>query len=375
MLRDGWARGACAAALTLAAILAVIAEPEIAPAKGPPRAFYGVVPQDEIGERDLRRMKAGHLGTVRITLPWGQIDRSALPDDYDWAAFDAIVAGTSRDGITVLPTVYTVPRWLASLEGCAGPGGVCANAPPQTDFGLGEWRVFVGAAVRRYGPEGDFWALNPGIPKHPIRAWQIWNEPNSLDFFQPQPNVDRYAELLVAAAEEIRSEDPGAEVLLAGMSRQRLADREGGIRGTDFLKQLYERTGSEAAFDGVAIHPYAQRMSGVKAQVRRMIGIAHAAGDDDVGIWITELGWASGGPAHPLNRGPRGQARRLEQAFRWFTAKRSRSDIRLVAWYAWRDLARGHPHCEWCARTGLFRAERLDPKPAWESLLRLTGGR
>jgi polysaccharide biosynthesis protein PslG len=360
--------------LMLAACIAVVADAGGASAKGPPRAFYGVVPQTKIDDRDLRRMKAGRLGTVRYTLAWSQIDRSPLPDDHDWSEFDAIVAGASRQRITVLPTLYTVPRWLASLEGCDGPGGTCTITPPQSDFGLGEWRSFVAAAVRRYGPEGEFWALNPTIPVRPIRAWQIWNEPNSLDFYQPQPNVNRYAELLVAAAEAIRSEDPGAEVLLGGLWRP-LAARAGGIRGTDFLEQLYGWPGIEAAFDGVAIHPYAVRMSGVKAQVRRIGGITRAAGDDDVGVWITELGWASGGPAHPFNRGPSGQARRLEQAFRWFTAKRGRLDIRLVAWYAWRDLDHGELRCEWCARTGLFRAQGLHPKPAWQSLVSLTGGR
>lgn len=375
MVRDGWAWGACVGVLTLAAAITALADPGIASGKGPPRAFYGVVPQDEIGDRDLRRMKAGRLGTVRITLPWGQIDRSALPDDYDWSEFDAVVAGASRQRITVLPTVYSVPQWLARLEGCDGTVRVCAITPPGGEVGLGEWRAFLGAATRRYGPGGEFWALHPELAPRPIRAWQIWNEPNSRTFYQPQPDVAQYGELLIAAAEAIRGVDPGAAVLLAGLWNFPHADREGGITGSAFLEQLYGLPGIEAAFDGIAVHPYAERMSGVKAQVRRMVGIAKAAGDEDVGTWITEVGWASGGRAHPYNRGPAGQARRLEQAFRWFTAKRGRLDLRLVAWYAWRDLAQRELRHEWWARTGLFRAERLDPKPAWESLVSLTGGR
>ena len=375
MVRDGWARGACAAALTLAAIVALLADASSASAKGPPRAFYGVVPHYEIGDRDLRRMKAGRLGTVRITLPWSQIDPSALPDDYEWSEFDAVVAGASRQRINVLPTVYSVPQWLARLEGCDGTVRVCAITPPRGEVGLGEWRAFLGAAVRRYGPGGEFWALHPELAPRPIRAWQIWNEPNSRTFYQPQPDVPRYGELLIAAAEAIRGVDPGAEVLLAGLWNFPHADREGGITGNAFLEQLYGLPGIEAAFDGIAVHPYAKRMSGVRAQVRRMVGIARAAGDEDVGTWITEVGWASGGRAHPYNRGPAGQARRLEQAFRWFTANRRRLDLRLVAWYAWRDLAQRELRHEWWARTGLFRAERLDPKPAWERLVTLTGGR
>jgi Glycosyl hydrolase catalytic core len=375
MLRDRRAVPARLAGVAVAGAIGLLAWVGAASADGPPRAFYGVVPQDQFGGADLERMKAGRLGTVRMTLPWSHIDPSALPDDYDWSQFDALVADASRQRITVLPTVYSVPRWLARLEGCEEPAWICTITAPRSDFALGEWRSFVSAAVRRYGPGGEFWTLNPNIPRRPIRAWQIWNEPNSRAFYQPQPDVQAYAELLTVAADAIRGVDPGAEVLLAGLWRYPMAVSQGGIRGSDFLAQLYEQPGIEAAFDGIAIHPYSERMSGVKAYVRRMIGIATAADDEDVGTWITELGWASGGGAHPLNRGPAGQARRLEQAFRWFTAKRRVLDLRLVAWYAWRDLAQREVRHEWWARTGLFRAGHLQPKPAWESLIGITGGR
>jgi hypothetical protein len=217
--------------------------------------------------------------------------------------------------------------------------------------------------------------MNPNLPRRPIRAWQIWNEPNSAAFYRPRPDVGAYGELLTLAASAIRAEDPGAEVLLAGLWRYRAAEREGGIRGADFLERLYRQPGIEAAFDGIAIHPYAGAISGVKRQVRRMVGIARAAGDQDVGVWITELGWASGGPAHPFNRGPEGQAQRLEQAFRWFIRHRARLNIRLVAWYAWRDLVRAEAGGNWWAHAGLFRGHTLEPKPAWRSLVGFTGGR
>jgi hypothetical protein len=375
MVRDGWGWGACAAALALAAITGLVADPRIASAKGPPRSFYGVVPQTKVDDRDFQRMRAGGLGTVRHALAWTEIDRSSLPDDYDWSKFDAIVAGASRQRINVLPTVYSVPLWLAQFEGCDGPQWACTITPPRSEFALGEWRAFLAAAVRRYGPGGEFWALHPDIPPRPIRAWQIWNEPNSRTSYQPQPDVAHYGELLTAAAQAIRGVDPGAEVLLGGLWKYPMADSQGGIKGSTYLAQLYELPGLSAAFDGIAIHPYAARMAGVKAQVRRMIGIARAAGDDDVRAWITEVGWASGGKAHPLNRGPAGQARRLEQAFRWLAAKRRPLGLRLVAWYAWCDLPRLEVRPEWWARTGLFRADPLDPKPAWESLVSLTGGR
>jgi hypothetical protein len=374
MVRHGWALRAGAGLLTLAACVAVVADAGVASAKGSPRAFYGVVPQTQVGDSDFQRMRAGRIGTVRYPLAWTEVDPSSLPGDYDWSTFDAVVAGASRQRINVLPTVYSVPLWLAQLEGCAGQQWACSITPPRSEIGLGEWRAFLAAAAQRYGPGGEFWALHPEIPPRPIRAWQIWNEPNSRATYQPHPDVEHYGELLTAAAEAIRGVDPGAEIVLAGLWRYPMAGSQGGVTGPTFLAQLYELPGISAAFDGIAIHPYAARMVGVKAQVHRMIGIAKAAGDQDVGTWITEVGWASGGHPHPLNRGPAGQARRLEQAFGWLAANRRRLGLRLVAWYAWRDVAPRELRDEWWARAGLFRPE-LDPKPSWERLVSLTGGR
>ena len=365
------ARGMRAGTLGTAAVLAaLLVSSGSAAAAQAPRGFYGVVPQADIHAPDLERMGAGQVGTVRVTLPWQEIDPTPVPGDYLWHEFDQVVAGASREQITVLPTIYTVPGWLARLEGCDDPaGGPCSITPPTTQFGLSQWRSFIAAAVRRYGPEGLFWTLNRDLPERPIRAWQIWNEPNSSGFYQPSPSIDRYADLLVAASESIRSIDPDASVLLGGLYR------EGAIDATDFLRGLYARPGIEAAFDGVAIHPYAGRMSGVKGQVRRINRVIKSAGDDQVRIWITEIGWASGGRRTPLNRGPRGQAKRLEQAFRWFTAKRKPLGIELVAWYAWRDVPLDEFRCRWCARTGLFPTHSLEPKPAWARFVAFTGGR
>ena len=48
-----------------------------------------------------------------------------------------------------------------------------ARSASYADFGR-----FVAALIGRYGPEGSFWTGNPSLPKRPIEAWQLWNEPN-----------------------------------------------------------------------------------------------------------------------------------------------------------------------------------------------------
>jgi polysaccharide biosynthesis protein PslG len=341
-----------------------------------PRSFYGVVAQGRLDQKDFERMETGRVGTLRVALPWAEIDPTPVPEDYDWAGFDATVIQATRHGIGLLPIVYTVPRWVSLLEGCTGPaGGPCAITPPRTQFGLAAWRSFLGAAARRYGPGGLFWTLHPELTQAPIRSWQIWNEQNSPGFFQPRPDVDLYATLVSAASEAIRGSDPGAEIVLGGMFRYPLGGQGGALRATDFLRALYAHPGIDAAFDGIAIHPYAGRLSGVKRQVRRVIRVVRGLGDSQASIWISEVGWSSGGKSTPLNRGREGQARRLTQAFRYFTRERARLGIRAVFWYAWRDVIEADSRCKWCARSGLFPVGSLtEPKPAWASFVSFTGG-
>jgi hypothetical protein len=97
------------------------------------------------------------------------------------------------------------------------------------------------------------------------------------------------------------------------------------------------------------------------------------AGDGQTGLWITEIGWASAGVEHPLNRGPKGQAKRLRQSFKYFTRLRGRLGIQTVDWYAWRDANSSAGVCEWCPKAGLF-TKTLVPKPSWDAFTSFTGG-
>ena len=92
-------------------------------------------------------------------------------------------------------------------------------------------------------------------------------------------------------------------------------------------------------------------------------------------MYVTEIGWASGGDPHPLNRGPAGQAKRLRQAFKLLGRRRRDLNLKLVTWYSWRDDTTVHGGiCAWCPFSGLFEENGLDPKPAWHAFTRFTGG-
>jgi hypothetical protein len=229
--------------------------------------------------------------------------------------------------------------------------------------------VFVRDAVARYGPNGAFWVANPGLPQVPITAWQVWNEQNSKSFYRPRPNAAKYVKLLAAANGAVKSVDPNADVILGGMAE--LAGSRKAIPGPKYLKQLYRRKGAKNHFDGVAPHPYGAKLKAVQQQVNLFRTAMKRGGDRGADLWITELGWGSARGGNPLNRGPKGQAKNLKQAFGYFTRRAGRLNVRAVTWFSWMDSQ--SRICAWCAKSGLF-TRQLAPKRSWDAFTRFTGG-
>jgi hypothetical protein len=118
----------------------------------------------------------------------------------------------------------------------------------------------------------------------------------------------------------------------------------------------------------------AENVSGMLAHLEEVRRVATAHGDSKVGLWITEIGWASGGPKRePYNKGNRGQARQLEKAHRKLAAKRRAFRLRGVFWYSWRDRPGGQRICAWCGRAGLRKVDG-SAKPAWNAFVRMAAG-
>jgi polysaccharide biosynthesis protein PslG len=342
-------------------------------AQAVPRSFFGVVPQAPLTADDFTRMGSAHVGLLRVQLSWTTTDPGPATGDEDWSAFDAVVGGGAREGVRTLPFVFGTPSWVLALDGRTCRHERCPPYPPKGERALAAWRDFLAAAVDRYGPEGSFWSKHPELPALPIRAWQIWNEQNSPTFFAPKPSVRSYARLLTDAHEAIAGRDPGAKVILGGMFGKPLGGRHPVIAASEYLADLYRRPGLAAAFDGVAAHPYGAGLDAVREQVGALRERIRRS-SDDAKIWVTEVGWASGGPPGPLNRGPQGQAKRLRKTFRYLLAERRRLRIATVDWYSWRDAPSATPGlCAWCAQSGLLSADGV-PKPAFGAFTQMAGG-
>lgn len=354
--------------LTLAACLLGSAAGEAAP-----KRFFGTMGQTPLTDADFKRMEKARVGTLRFDLNWASADPSAPVGDYNWSGIDRIVGEAARAGMTPLPYAFTTPVWVArGLDRNRCSGNRCLIFAPRSSAARAAWSDFLTAAAKRYGPGGSFWAAHPQLPRRPIRDWQVWNEQNSPSFFRPKPSPKRYAKLLASAARAIRGVDRGAEIIVGGMFGTPLGGRKPGISAPKFLSRLLSVRGARRSFDGVGVHPYAARLRGVRGQIDRIRRELRAAGDPRAELWLTELGWASSGPKrNPLVRGPRGQAKRLQQAFKLFRNKRRAWHLKTVIWYAWRDT--NVPICEWCPGAGLT-SKNLRPKRALRKFTRFTGG-
>jgi hypothetical protein len=338
-----------------------------------PKDFFGVSPQTALSDADVQYMRAGRVGSVRLPVPWEAIQPTAT-GGYDWTGMDQAVAVAARGGLTVLPFLYGTPRWLARKP---------TTLPIDSGRARAAWAAFVGAAVQRYGPGGDFWTerapgvikYEPAIPRPlPIRTWQVWNEANFFYFTFPVSPI-RYARLLKLTHGAIKRADPGARVLLSGLFGQ--PDQQG-PRGMDadvFLDKLYVVRGIKSKFDAVALHPYAVDAAELEEMTERMREVVLENHDPDAGLYITEMGWGSQNNFQQVafEQGPRGQVRQLRDSYSYLIANRNRLNLKGTYWFSWKDVPGS---CSFCDSVGLFRrGPRFKPKPAWHTFVGLTGGR
>jgi hypothetical protein len=355
--------------------------PAGAGAAGAPPEFYGAVSQAGLASDDFTRMKSNGIGLMRIQLSWKKVQPTEgacesdlpVPPDVgvlatcDWRYYDRIFGGAAAAGVEVMPYVLNVPPWISEHE----------NAPPiRSDGDRQAWTDWLGAAVRRYGPNGSFWTeqypqQHPGAAPLPIRRWQIWNEPSDGTFWHPRPNAAEYGELVELTAAGIRAVDPQAELILAGVFGTP-TESNGGIDAVPYLKALFRSRDLGPSFTSLALHPYGPTLKRSLGQVKRARKVFVKAGFGDRPLWLTELGWASGGNHSQLSKTPAEQAKLLRKAYTTYESRRGAWRIAGVTWFAWQDTDdRGA--CAFCPDAGLVTLDRR-PKPALDAYRRVATG-
>jgi hypothetical protein len=342
-----------------------------------PKGFVGMVVDEPVWpdpwidlQHQVDVMALSGVQSLRVVFNWSWAQPyqrwSQVPSDQrsqyvnvggvptDFSKFDQIVAAASHDGQQLLPVVLDAPAW----DGEHKPNTVL-NIPKSA----GPYAAFVKALVRRYGPGGSFWQTYTGGRVVPIRQWQLWNEPNIYAFWPDRPFEARYVALLIAASKAIKSADPGAKVVLAGMPNYSWID----------LARLYKVKGARSAFDVVAVHPYTKDPKGVLTILGYVRQVMNQNGDQRKPIIADEISWPSSvgktnhDTGYDFATTESGQAANIKQVIPMLVANRKRLNLLGFYYYDWAGLERQDELA--FDFSGLFRLQdgQFVAKPAYKA--------
>jgi hypothetical protein len=247
---------------------------------------------EHVVTRDLELIRDAGFTWVKQHVGWRDIE-GAAKGHYDWYFTDRVISDTEHLDLNVLFRLDRQPLWALPPDG--SNRGPVEN--PQ-DFG-----DFCHALADRY--------------RGRVRAYQVWNEPNLAREWQHQlPDPAEYVELLRACYIGIKTADPNALVISAGLSPTGSGPPEA-MPDVDYLIGMYE-AGAAPYFDLLGINA-----PGYKAPPElspddagnpdlgygghRFFCFRHVEdareimiryGDEDKQVAILEMGWTTD-PVHP----------------------------------------------------------------------------
>jgi polysaccharide biosynthesis protein PslG len=216
---------------------------------------------------------------IRFDFSWSDIQRNG-EHAYDWQKYDALVEHANRYGVNVLGMIGYTPYW--ARNSVCDYSDKCEPADPT------KYSNFVNEVVSRYKSEG-------------VSNWEIWNEPNNINFWKPAPNVSKYTEMLDMAYIAAKQADASSNIVSAGLSPATNENKN--VAPVDFVKQMYNM-GAKNSFDALGFHPYCfhesfncpveyadwsawSQMSDTPSSIRKEMVLN---GDEAKKIWITEFG-------------------------------------------------------------------------------------
>lgn len=278
-------------------------------------------------------------------------------------SLDDTVLRAAHAGIQILPILHTYV------------------APPTTEEQLASFTTFSRDMALRYGPNGSFWTVGgvprTDIPYLPIRAWEVWNEPNLSSNWGDLPtSPSQYHTLLLRTRDAVRSVDHQAVVVFGGLAL-RGADANGNNAIT-FLQGVLAQPGAIKVFEALGAHSYPLTPADLENHLSIARSTLDAAGSS-AEIWVTEFGWPTGGTSsvHPPVTLVV-QDSNLTETLNRIETRRSALKLGPACWFAFRDLTPGSSDpCQagfsagtWSNYLGLRTSQASGnmPKPSWQTL-------
>ena len=200
---------------------------------------------------------------VRTDLFWSDVETQR--HKLDWSRWDPFVAGLQARALRPIfilgfnnPDVYG-GRWME---------GVTNYIEIQA------FTTFAAAAATRY--------------RHANPIWEIWNEPNRANFWEPRENPAEYMALARATAEAIRRAQPDAAIIGPALGHK-VGEQ---VLDLAFLQACLD-DGLAGLVDAISIHPYVdpEVVAPDYEKVRAMVDAA--AGGRTLPVVATEWGFAT----------------------------------------------------------------------------------
>ncbi|MBP6919802.1 MAG: cellulase family glycosylhydrolase [Candidatus Omnitrophica bacterium] len=207
-------------------------------------------------DRSIELMKKCGVGMVRMDFLWQDIE--AVAGAYRFEKYDYIVDALTRSNIAMLGVLGYHTDW-------ASPDKKWNVPSPDHSF----FTNYCRRVCRRY--------------KDRVKFWEIWNEPDSKIYWEPQDGLTEYVPLLRDAYTCLKQEDPGCSVLNGGLAE-----------GLPSVNALYAKGGRDC-FDILNIHAFESpikkdAIESVVSFVKAAGGVMDRYGDTKKRIWVTEIG-------------------------------------------------------------------------------------
>jgi hypothetical protein len=190
---------------------------------------------------------------------------------YDWSYDDAVAGALARAGLRWQPILDYAAVWAANPG-----GGLNAGVAPAH---VGDYAAYAGAFAARYGRGGTFWSQNPALTPLPVSVFEIWNEPDLVQFSGPQPDLDEYGAMYLEARAAIRAVEPTAKVVIGGLvfPRQTL------------IALIADHPEMRGNVDGIAVHPYRATLTSTMQSVA--YDLETDAATFGVPLYVNEYDW------------------------------------------------------------------------------------
>ena len=244
----------------------------------------------ENGLRDLDLIQKDlGFGWVKQIFAWRDMEQIEK-GHYDWFRPDLIIGMVEEHDLKLIVRLDHQPFWAQEDSGAVP----LASAPPKN-----------------YQDFGDFCHVFAERYKGRVHAYEVWNEPNlSREWGNKPPNPAEYVQLLAACYVGIKSADPDAIVISAGLAPTATDDGETAMPDDAFVRGMYEAGGAKY-FDVLGVHaagymnPPKRSPADVEADPAlgyRFLTFRHVEdirtlmveyGDEEKQIAITEMGWTT----------------------------------------------------------------------------------